>query len=97
MGCYTHIFHNRGKLKNIDKEGKFNIKGEIYINESLCQPLQFLHWKVRCAFKGKKIDSYNLWKGKLSIKIKNRDVNIGHIDDLINLELAVVEDRLECI
>ena len=61
--------HNRGKLKDIDKEGKFKIKGEIYINESLCRPLQFLHWK--CAFKGKKIDSYNLWKG-VNYRLKSK-------------------------
>ena len=79
--------HNRAKLKVLDKEGKFDIKGDIYINESLCRPMQFLYWKVRCAYKGKKIDSYNLWKGKLSIKIKDGVVNIDHIEDLINLEL----------
>ena len=41
--------HNRAKLKVLDKEGKFDIKCDIYINEILCRPMQFLYWKVRCA------------------------------------------------
>ena len=90
--------HNRGKLKVLKKES-FNLKKNIYINESLCRPMQFLNYKVRCAFREKKIASYNFWKGKLSLKLKkdNKEITISHIDDLININLAVAEDRLDFI
>ena len=55
--------------------------------------MQFLHYKVRTAFKQKKISSYNLWKGKLALKIDNVDHIITHVNDLIDLNLAEEEDR----
>ena len=85
--------HNKKKLKNVDKE-KYGLSGEVYINESLCKPMQFLAYKVRSALRQKKISSYNLWKGKLSLKIDDRDFKICHIDDLIDLNLAEDEDRV---
>ena len=85
--------HNKNKLKNIDKE-KHGLSGAVYINESLCKPMQFLAYKVRTALRQKKIASYNLWKGKLSVKIENRDYHISHIDDLIDLNLAEDEDKV---
>ena len=66
--------HNRKKLRtlNIERHG-FPPNTKIYINESLCRPMQFLHYKVRLAAKSKKIDSYNLWKGKLTTKFTADD------------------------
>ena len=91
--------HNKKKLSSIDRR-KYRLPPEnkgIFINESLCRPLQFLAYKVRVALKAKKIESYNLWKGKLSIKISNQNYNISHIDDLIELNLAEEDDRLSFI
>ena len=85
--------HNRNKLKNIDK-AKHGLTDNIYVNESLCRPLQFLLFKVRTAFKAKKITSYNIWKGKLSLKIDEQQFFISHIDDLIDIGLADEDDRL---
>ena len=54
--------HNRKKLKNLDtsKHG-LNNDAKVFINESLtCRPLKFLHYKVRQAFKNKKIAYFNL-------------------------------------
>ena len=59
--------------------------------------MQFLAYKVRAALKAKKIESYNLWKGKLSIKMANQNYSISHIDDLIELNLADEDDRLSFI
>ena len=91
--------HNKKKLEKIDRK-KYSLlpqdKG-IFLNESLCRPMQFLAYKVRAALKAKKIDSYNLWKGKLSIKMANQNYNISHIDDLIELNLAEEDDRLSFI
>ena len=88
--------HNRKKLKTIDRT-KFKLPAEskgIFINESLCRPMQFLAYKVRKAYSAKKINSWNLWKGKLSLKINEKTSVISHIDDLIVLNLATEEDRL---
>ena len=88
--------HNRSKLKGLKKE-KYNIPKQtnIYINESLCRPLQYLSFKIREAHKGKKIESYNIWKGKLSVKMNGIDYPISHIQDLIDIGLAKEEDKLE--
>ena len=89
--------HNKKKLANIDKKKYGLTEGNpgIFINESLCRPMQFLSFKVRKAYHAKKIKSYNLWKGKLSIKCNDdKDYVISHIDDLIDLDLADEEDRL---
>ena len=85
--------HNRKKLKNINK-AKYGLMNSIYINESLCRPMKFLSYKVRVARKEGKISSYNLWKGKLTVKRDDDDFVISHIDDLIELNLADEADRL---
>ena len=61
--------------------------------------MQFLAYKVRQAKKAKKIESYNLWKGKLTLKFekKDKDTVIGHIQDLIDIGLANEDDRDEFI
>ena len=58
--------------------------------------MQFLFFKVRQASKsvGRNELSYNLWKGKLTIKLKEKDYAISHINDLIVLGLAEEDDRL---
>ena len=84
--------HNRSKLKNINKE-EFGLTSNVYINESLCRPMQFLFWKIRTAHKNKMIEKYNLWKGKLSVTIGGIAHAIYHINDLIDLGLADVCDR----
>ena len=89
---------NRSKLKDVDKE-KFQLPPEhpgLFINESLCRPLEFLFYKVRQASKsrGKAALSYNLWKGKLTIKLNGVEHTIDHIDDLIELGLASDDDRM---
>ena len=96
FSCRKHAdlaLHNRGKLKSLDKT-KHGLDGNIYINESLCRPMAFLTYKVRTAKKNGKVESYNFWKGKLSLKLNNRTYPISHINDLIDLDLAVEEDRL---
>ena len=88
--------HNRKKLKDIDR-AKYKIPEEsrgLFINESLCKPVQFLFYKVRLALKSKKIDSFNMWKGKLSLKIQGNEHFISHIDDLIELNLADEGDQI---
>ena len=84
--------HNKKKLKDVEKT-KYGLQKNIFINESLCKPMQFLAFKVRKAYREKKISSFNLWKGKLSCKIDEQNVNIDHIDDLIELNLADDEDK----
>ena len=87
--------HHRKKLKVIDRlryEIPVNSHG-IFINESLCKPMQFLSFKVRSAYKSKLIESYNFWKGKLSLKQTGNEHRISHVDDLIGLGLAVEDDR----
>ena len=84
--------HNRGKLKTLDQT-KYGFDNRIYINESLCRPMAFLAYKVRSAKKEGRIESYNIWKGKLSVTINSRKHSISHIDDLIDLSLANEEDR----
>ena len=63
---------------------------KLYLNESLCRPYQFLHYKVRMAYKSKNIRNFNYWKGKLTIKMTENDqpIRISHINDLIELGLA---------
>ena len=58
---------------------------QIFTNESLCRPFNFLYFHVRQAYKLKKIHSYNLWKGKITIKAQ---------EDLIKLNL-VDENKIE--
>ena len=57
----------------------------------------FLKYTARCVYREKRIKSYNLWKGKLSVAHNNYDIPISHIDDLIDLNLAGIEDRLSFI
>ena len=88
--------HNRRKLKDINKV-TFNIPDAsrgLFINESLCKPMSFLCFKVRSAMKAKTIESYNLWKGKLSLKVNGEEHYISHVEDLIELGLAEEVDRL---
>ena len=56
--------------------------------------MSFLAFKVRCAYKQDKVLSYNIWKGKLSLKIGEEKYEITHIDDLIALNLADEDDRV---
>ena len=83
--------HNRKELKNFDNR-KFNFNDDvrIFINESLCPPLKYLHYKVRLALKAKKIAAFKLWKGKLTIKLtpESKPTPIQHINDLKDLELV---------
>ena len=88
--------HNKAKLKNVDKAKYGLAQGKnLYINENLCPPMQFLSYKIREAKKAKKIETFNIWKGKLSIKIgpNDRDIPIRHIQDLIDINLASEDDR----
>ena len=74
--------HNRKKLKGLDvTKLKIPEKNALFINESICPALQYLHYLVRRAQKHRKIDSYNFWKGKLSIKMHKDGPSkaIGHI------------------
>ena len=87
-----NALHFRGGLKDIDK-GRYGITDKVYINESLCQPMSFLTWKVRSAKRDGKIDSYNYWKGKLTLKMGNSEYQISHIEDLIFLGLAEREEQ----
>ena len=57
--------------------------------------MNYLMWKVRIASKSKKIDKYNLWKGKLTVTVNGMDHDISHIDNLIELELAESKDRVD--
>ena len=62
--------HNRKHLKNLPlQELGIPDNNKIFINESLCPQLKFLHYKVRHVLKSKTIFSFNLWKGKLTIKL----------------------------
>ena len=92
-----NALHNRAKLKNIDRK-KYNLEQDkkLYINESLCRPMQYLSYKVRCAYKAKKIVSFNMWKGKLTLKVDNEgeDISISHVQDLIDIGLACEDDKL---
>ena len=75
---------------NLDNEKHgLNRDAKIFINENLCRPLKFLHYKVRQAYK-------NLWKGILSVKLdaNSEIINIQHINDLIDIDLAIDDDRV---
>ena len=88
--------HNRGKLKTIDmKKCGLPAKTRIYINESLCRPMQYLHYIARFVYKLQKIHDFNLWKGRLTIQMEDGGENhiINHIEDLIELGLASDEHR----
>ena len=83
--------YKRGKLKSVDKKAfGFPADTRLFINESLCQPYKYIFFKIREAYKKKKITSYNLWKGKLSFKF-NKDstaIIISHFNDLVENGLA---------
>ena len=83
--------HHRGKLKELDvKKHGFQPNTKIYVNESLCPPMQYLFYLTRLAASNKTIDSYNLWKGRLTVKLGGNDekITIRHIEDLIELGIA---------
>ena len=87
--------HKRKELKTLDKRKLgFDPETKIFLNESLCPPLRFLHFKVRKALKEEKINSFNLWKGKLTIKFMVNDtpIPVTHINDLLQYELASEDD-----
>ena len=87
--------HHRKYLKDIDKT-KYGLdqNTQIYFNESLCPKMNYLFYKVRCAWKDQKLNSYNLWKGRLTVKIEENDeqILITHINDLFKLNLANEDD-----
>ena len=91
-----NALHNKSKLKNINR-GKYGLANDanIYINENLCRPMQFLAFKVRKAFREKIIVSYNIWKGRLSVKLvpNGPDIVVTHVQDLIDINLATDEDK----
>ena len=92
--------HHRGKLKLIDTtKCGLPAKHRLYINESLCPPMQYLCYLARQALKEKKIHNYNLWKGRLTVQLEEDGENfiIDHIDDLIELELASDHQRQKFI
>ena len=68
---------------------------KVYINESLCPPMQYLCFLARKAHKEKKISNYNLWRGRLSIQIEEDGdkIPIEHIQDLIDRGLAAEDSR----
>ena len=87
--------HHRKHLREVKKEDLGFAEGtKLFINESLCPPMKFLHYKVRLAHKNKKIVGFNLWKGKLSLTVAGNDdsIVISHISDLVILGLAEQED-----
>ena len=57
------------KRGNIKKQNKTTIdlpaNTKLYINEKLCPPSKYLHFKIRQLYKNKVIFSHDLWKGKL--------------------------------
>ena len=58
------------KSRNLDKaKHGLSEDANVFINESLCKPMNFLHYKVRLALKEEKIVSFKIWKGKLPIKM----------------------------
>ena len=65
-------------------------KTALFINESICPPLQSLYYLVRQVQKNGKINSYNFWKGKPSIKMHKdgQSKAIGNIRDLYELSLG---------
>ena len=88
--------HNRGKLKTIDMtKCGLPANHKVYINESLCPPMQYLCFLARKAHKEKKISNYNLWRGRLSIQIEEDGdkIPIEHIQDLIDRGLAAEDSR----
>ena len=89
--------HHRKNLKDLDmkKFGGFRGDEKLFINESLCPPMQFLHYLVRTAHKNKNIHAFNLWKGRLTVQVAEDGlkVPIRHIDDLIALEIATEDCR----
>ena len=95
--CADKALINKSKLKTIDKT-KYGLGYvDLYINENLCPALQFLAYKVRLARKAQKIAYYNIWKGKLSLKLEpyGEIVKVGHMQDLIELGLAEEKDRAD--
>ena len=88
--------YKRKKVKDIDRVKYELLNGSrgIFINESLCKPMGFMFFKVRQAHKGKKIEAFNLWKGKLSLKLNGNEHFISHIDDLIEFDSAEEDNRL---
>ena len=94
----NNVLHNKAKLKDLKLE-KYGLGKNVrlFINESLCLPLQFLAYKVRQAYKHKVIQSYNIWKGRISLKLvkDGENIFITHIQDLIDINLATEEDRNE--
>ena len=87
--------HNKKKLKEVKKENYGLPKEDkIFINESLCRPFGFLAYVIRKALASKSIESYNIWKGKITLKVHGVQHYISHIQDLIDLNLANEEDRI---
>ena len=51
---------------------------------------------TQLAYKAKNIASFNIWKGKLSLKLgkDDRNIYISDIDNVININLGSDEDSL---
>ena len=90
--------YKRGNLNKIDNTSlDLPADTKLYINENLCPPLKFLHYKVRQLFKRKCIYSHNLWKEQLPIKMKENgdNISVSHINNLSDLGLVKEDELLE--
>ena len=93
-----HFRKKIGEIKNLDGVDK---GGEplptMYVNESMCWAYKFFTYKIRKAWRDKLIFGFNFWKGKLTIKTAEHSRNkvISHVNDLIELNLATLEEYHE--
>ena len=83
----TAILYNGKKLREKD-----NFKS-IYVNASLCKEFAYLNWKIRTAYKNKKIFRYRVKNGVNMIQTDQQSefLEITHINDLVQLGLGIEE------
>ena len=64
--------------------------------KTYADPLNSSTTKFAKHIKNKKISYFNLWKGKLPVKLgaNSEIINIQHINDLIDIDLAIADDRV---
>ena len=77
------VSNNRRKLKDANLE-KFGIRGNIFLNESMCDTYKRLHYSCKLLWKAKLINSFWLYNGNLNVKlsIEGERFSICHSDDL---------------
>ena len=81
--------------KNLKNSKRYGNNTKIYINNTFCNEFRFLNFAIRTALREKNIHHYKISNGISYVQKSEHSsyVEIGHVNDLENLQIPIPERR----